>query len=90
MSPTLLLALVAVFLGVLGLGAALVAPLFTSNRKQRLEDIEQYVSPVATRAPRRRTAVTASSLSTGLVNLGDKMMEGRESTSKTMSSDRTG
>ena len=85
MSPTLLLALVAVFLGVLGLGAALVAPLFTSNRKQRLEDIEQYVSPVAMMGAQKTTAVSASSLSTGLVNLGDKMMEGRESTSKTMS-----
>jgi tight adherence protein B len=84
-SPTLLLALVAVFLGVLGLGAALVAPLFTSNRKQRLEDIEQYVSPVAMMGAQKTTAGSASSLSTGLVNLGDKMMEGRESTSKTMS-----
>lgn len=83
MSPTLLLALVAIFLGVLGLGAALAAPLFTSNRKQRLEDIEQYVSPVLTQ--KAKSAVSASSLSTGLVNLGDKVMEGRESTSKTMS-----
>lgn len=85
MSPTLLLALVAVFIGVLGLGAALVAPLFTSNRKQRLEDIEQYVHPVAMMGAQKTTAGSASSLSTGLVNLGDKMMQGRESTSKTMS-----
>lgn len=84
MSPTLVLALAAVFLGVLGLGAALAAPLFTSNRKRRLEDIEQYVSPVAM-TQKANTTVSASSLSTGLVNLGDKMMEGRESTSKTMS-----
>lgn len=84
LSPTLLLALVAVFLGVLGLGAALAAPLFTSNRKQRLEDIEQYVHPVAMMGA-QKTAVSASSLSTGLVNLGDKVMEGRASTSKTMS-----
>lgn len=86
MSPTLMLALIAVFLGVLGLGAALAAPLFTSNRKQRLEDIQQYVSPVHTTGGQKRsTSVSASSLSTGLVNLGDKVMEGRESTSKTMS-----
>lgn len=84
MSRTLLLALVAVFLGVLGLGVALATPLFTSNRKQRLEDIEQYVHPVAMTGS-QKTAVSASSLSTGLVNLGDKLMEGRESTSKTMS-----
>lgn len=83
MSPTLLFALVAVFLGVLGLGAALAGPLFTSNRKRRLEDIEQYVSPVLM-TQKANTTVSASSLSTGLVNLGDKMMEGRESTSKTM------
>lgn len=84
MSPTLLLGLIAVFFGVLGLGAALTAPLFMSNRKQRLEDIQQYVSPVAGFA-QKTTAVSASSLSTGLVSLGDKMMEGRASTSKTMS-----
>jgi len=86
MSPTLLLALAAVFLGVLGLGGALVSPLFTSKRKQRIEAIEQYVSPVALMSGQKpTTSISASSLSTGLVNLGDKMMEGRESTSKTMS-----
>lgn len=86
MSPILLLALVAIFLGVLGLGAALAAPLFTSKRKQRIEAIEQYVSPVALMSGQKPTpSMSASSLSTGLVNLGDKMMEGRDSTSKTMS-----
>jgi tight adherence protein B len=73
-----------VFLGVLVLALALAAPAFRSSRSARVESIEQYV----TRGERRRAnqpgAASASGISTSLVSFGDKVMEGRDSTTKTM------
>jgi tight adherence protein B len=82
--PQLLLALIATGLGLLGLGVALAAPLFTSNRKRRVEGIERYVTPGATLVADKAKSVKPQAISSGLINLGDKVMEGRESTSKTM------
>lgn len=84
MSPQLLLGLIAVGLGVLGLAAALAAPLFTSSRKRRVEGIERYVTPGATLMAEKAKSVKPQAISNGLVNLGDRVMEGRDSTSKTM------
>lgn len=83
-SLQLLLGLVAVGLGVLGLGAALAAPLFTSNRQRRVEGIERYVTPGASVVAEKAKTVKPQAISNGLINLGDKVMEGRDSTSKTM------
>ncbi|MDF2146408.1 type II secretion system F family protein [Knoellia sp. p5-6-4] len=80
----LLIALVTTGLGLLGVGAALAAPLFTSNRKQRVEGIERYVAPALKAAPDKERAVNPQAISASLVSLGDKVMSGRESTSKTM------
>ncbi|TQJ51674.1 type II secretion system F family protein [Phycicoccus sp. SLBN-51] len=82
--PQLLMALVATGLGLLVLGVALAAPLFGSNRKKRVEGIEQYVRGGHTVTPDKSSAVSPTALSNSLVSLGDKVMEGRGSTSKTM------
>ena len=80
-SPLLGLGLGAVFLGVVAIGIALASGTMKSGRQSRVDSIDQYVAPgTAVKAKRQRqTAVSES-----LVFLGDKMMEGRESTSKTM------
>ncbi|GAA1254618.1 type II secretion system F family protein [Oryzihumus leptocrescens] len=75
-------ALAAVFLGVVGLVLALVSPMLKSARTKRVDSIEHYVNgttPAAQGVP-----VSPSQLSNTLVELGEKVMEGRESTSRTM------
>ena len=80
----LILGLIAVFIGLVGLVAALLAPYFRSQRSQRVEAIEQYIGPGVHRRPVEKAAVRPSAIATGLVNLGDRVMEGRDSTTKTM------
>jgi tight adherence protein B len=82
--PWLLGAAAAVFLGVLGLSAGLVSPMFRSGSRRRVETIERYVAPGTTIRAERPSSVSASSLSAGLVDIGERFMEGRESTGKTM------
>jgi tight adherence protein B len=82
--PQLLLAAAAIGIGVLVIAAALAAPLFTSSRTRRVGDVERYVSGSATPLAGKANAVSAQAFSAGLVNLGDKVMQGRESTTKTM------
>jgi len=77
----LLVGVIAVFIGLVGGAAVLTAPLFRSKRSVRVAAIEQYLSP--TSAPAART-VTPSALSQGIVSFGERVMEGRDSTSKTM------
>lgn len=80
----LVIGLIAVFVGLLGLVAGLLAPYFRSQRSQRVEAIEQYIGPGIHRRSVETAAVRPSAIVTGLVNLGDRVMEGRESTTKTM------
>jgi tight adherence protein B len=80
----LVLGLVAVFLGLVGLVAALLSPYIRSQRSQRVEAIEQYIGPGVHRRPSEKAPVRPSAIATGLVNLGDRVMAGRESTTKTM------
>jgi tight adherence protein B len=84
LSLQLILALAATGLGLLVLGVALAAPLFVSDRKRRVQGIERYVTPGTTALADRAKAVKPQAISNSLVTLGDKVMEGRESTSKTM------
>jgi tight adherence protein B len=84
MSGKLLVGLVATFLGVMVLSGALLAPMFRSSRKRRIDTIERYISPNATIQTERAGQVTPSSLSTSLIEFGDRVMDGRESTTKTM------
>lgn len=84
LAPQLLVGIIATGLGLLALGIALAAPLFTSSRRRRVEGIERYVTPGATVAAQKAAPVNAAALSAGLVSLGDKVMQGRQSTNKTM------
>ncbi|GAB3434506.1 hypothetical protein GCM10027517_02650 [Phycicoccus ginsengisoli] len=79
----LLAGVAALFLGLVVLFIALVAPQLRSGRSKRVETIERYVNPT-TAMPLSGATGSSTSLSANLVNLGDKVMEGRESTSKTM------
>jgi tight adherence protein B len=76
------LAMLAVFLGVVTLGLVLAGPTFKSGRRTRVEEIERYVAPGTGRAAKGTSKTTA--ISESLVFLGERMMQDRESTSKTM------
>jgi len=75
-------ALAAVFLGVVGLVLALVSPMLKSARAKRVDSIEHYVN--GTTPATQGVPVSPSQLSSTLVEFGEKVMEGRESTSRTM------
>jgi tight adherence protein B len=80
-SWVLWLALIAVFLGIGGVVATLAMPTYVSRRQRQVESIEGYLSGAGSGERDERSAV--SSLSASLVNLGDKVMDGRTSTPKT-------
>ena len=79
----LALAVLAMFLGLFGLVVAFVAPVFRSRRKERISAIELYTAGGATIQQAAKQA-NPSVVSEQLVHLGDKVMAGRESTSRTM------
>jgi tight adherence protein B len=84
MPASLIAAMATVVLGLLVLVGALFAPAFRSGRSQRVDSIERYVTPGVAMTTDAR-AMTATSLASSLISVGDRVMEGRESTSKTMS-----
>ncbi len=77
----------ALFIGlVIGL-ITVMAPMLRGRRHQRVESIEWYVNPskaAAAAASSNAGSTSASSLSTSLVGMGDKVMAGRDSTTRTM------
>ena len=80
LSPMVLLAVGAVFLALLLFGLAMSSSTFKSGRQTRVENIDRYVATAApTKKKDRQRAVSEN-----LVFFGDKVMEGRESTGKTM------
>jgi tight adherence protein B len=81
LSPMVLLAVGAVFLALLIFGLAMSSSSFKSGRQTRVENIDRYVATGAAPAKKkdRQRAVSEN-----LVFFGDKVMEGRESTGKTM------
>ena len=84
MSPTLLIPSVLILtLGVFLLMTAFSGPVFRSRRKERVSAIEQYGMGVAPAVQRQSSSPTA--ISEQLITMGEKVMEGRESTTKTMS-----
>jgi tight adherence protein B len=72
--------LFAIFLGLGGAVAALVAPAYVSRHQRRVDSIAEYVSAKPKELD-ERSAVRA--ISASLVNLGDKVMDGRASTPQT-------
>ncbi len=79
---SMLVALGAVFLGLLGVVLALTVPMLRSRRSIRVASIEQYLGSEISDGPRH---VSPSALSEGLVSIGEKVMQGRSTTSATMS-----
>jgi tight adherence protein B len=72
--------LTAVFLGLIGGVVALVAPPYVSGHQRRVESIEGYVSARPVKQDERSVV---SALSASLVQLGDRVMDRRDSTPKT-------
>ena len=71
----------ALLLGLLAAAVIFFAP-SSSRGSQRAQAIEQYVTPAS--AVQVKVDNGPGALSTQLVNIGDRVMEGRESTGKTM------
>ena len=69
-------------LGVFLLMTAFSTPVFRSRRKERVSAIERYGMGVA---PLQRQSSSPTAISEQLITMGEKVMEGRESTTKTMS-----
>lgn len=81
-SPTLGIAMGAVFVALMALVIALSSGSFKSGRAKRVENIDRYVSAGTAALGKAKSRPTA--VSENLVFLGERMMEGRDSTSKTM------
>ncbi len=83
LSPTLLVpAIAVVFLGVFGLAVALAGPSFGNRRGDRLSAIEDY--GLGRSRTQQRQAPSASAIGESIVSMGEQIMEGRDSTTKTM------
>jgi len=76
-------ALLAVFIGIGGVVVTAAAPAYVSRRQRRVDSIEHYVSGTASIRVDPRSIPTVSSISSSLVNLGDKVMDNRDSTPRT-------
>jgi tight adherence protein B len=81
MAWLLAVALAAIFLGLCGLVFALVAPKYVSGHQRRVESIEGYVTD---QAPREGDRSAVAALSASLVSMGDKVMDSRSSTPRTL------
>lgn len=79
----MVIAIGAIFVGLLGVVTALAAPLFRRRGASRAQAIEDYVN-IGT-APRVE-ARSSAGLTDGIVAFGEKVMKDRESTSRLMSS----
>lgn len=78
------IAAILLFFGLLLLVSALMSPAFKSRRRERVESIEQYVTQTGHRAVETVRTTNVSGIAEQLVHLGDRVVEGRESTPKTV------
>lgn len=78
------LALVALLLGIFGVVAALLAPAFQSSRARRVAGVEVYLPERDPHLHKRGEKSTKSALTTSLIAFGDRRMEARKSTGRTM------
>ena len=82
-STTLLFpAIGAFFLGLLLFGLAMAAPAFRTKRSERIQAVEAY--GFGRPAQQQQKGASPTAISESLVSMGDQIMEGRESTTKTM------
>ncbi|GAA2169393.1 type II secretion system F family protein [Pedococcus bigeumensis] len=81
-SPILGIAMGAVFLALMVLVIALASSSFKSGRRTRVDSIDSYVAAGTTSNGKGKSRQNV--MSENLVFLGERMMEGRASTSKTM------
>ncbi|EAP97563.1 putative membrane protein [Janibacter sp. HTCC2649] len=82
MSKSLIAALIALFVGALTLVIAVLDP-FRSKRHDRVAQVEHYTLGEASRLPRKAEA-NASVVAQSAVRMGERVMAGRETTSRTM------
>lgn len=75
-------AIAVIVLGVFGLVLAFAAPVFRSKRSERVEAIDVY--GFGRGAPQQRVSSSPSAIGEQLVSMGERVMEGRDSTTKTM------
>ncbi len=81
-APALLVpAILVMSIGLFLLAVAFMGPMFRSRRAERVSAIEAYGFG---KSPQRQAAPTPSAIGEQLVTMGDRVMEGRESTTKTM------
>jgi tight adherence protein B len=83
MSLQLMASLAALFLGLVGIGTAFAVQPQSGGRRDRVAGIEQYVAGpgmVSSTAAKASPSV----ISEGLISIGERVMDGRESTTKTM------
>jgi tight adherence protein B len=71
--------------GMFFLVTAFSGPVFRSQRKERVASIDQYGLGVSAPVAGQRQSNSPTALSAQLITMGDKVMEGRDSTTKTMS-----
>ena len=83
-APKLLIpAIVVLTLGIFLLTVAFMGPVFRSRRAERVSAIDAYGMGRG-RPQQQRQTPTPSAISEQLVQMGDRVMEGRDSTTKTM------
>lgn len=71
------------FVGVLLLASAVMSPAFKSKRRERVESIDQYVAQSSRRVVETVRTTSISGIAAQLIQLGDRVVEGRESTPRT-------
>lgn len=77
----IIVAAVAVFLGLLGVGIMAIAPSFTSVGSRRLQSMDEYVGKGKTNGV--QAVATPSAISEQILGLSEKLTRERESTAKT-------
>ena len=78
----MIVAALAVFLGLLGVGFMVIAPTFTTAGSRRLQAMDEYVGAAKTKGA-VQSAATPSAISEQIIGLSDKLTRERESTAKT-------
>jgi tight adherence protein B len=79
---TLIIAALAVFLGLLAVGIMAISPTFTTAGSRRLQSMDEFVGKTKTKGGVQSVA-TPSALSEQILGLSDKLTRERESTAKT-------